>query len=129
MPVPQAIPPQAVTTGARSAPTASQMYRALTDQREVLGNQLREVQDTRNNLVEELRHDGQTASTKASLEKRIANADARISDLDAQIAQADKAVATAAAVPGATYRPPEPPRNGPPDEVYFLVGMFMVIVL
>lgn len=129
MPVPQTPAPQPVATGARSAPTASQTYRALTDQREVLGSQLREVQDVRNNLVEEMRHDGQTAATKASLEKRIANADARITDLDQQIAVADKAVANAAAVPGATYRPPVPPREGmDPDAVAALTALFMFIV-
>lgn len=105
------------------------MYRALVDQREVLGNQLNEVQGTRSNLVEQLSEQSQSAAGKVSLEKRIANADARIADLDQQIASADKAVATAAAVPGATYRPPDPPRRGPPDEVYVLAGMFMVIVL
>ena len=131
-----AFPPQAdaapvVAQGPVSTPAGSPqaVYRALVSQREILGNQLSDAQRLRENLVGQLSESNQTPATRASLEKRIANADARIADLDKQIAQSDVTVAQAAAVPGAAVRPPQPPRNGPPDEAYALGALFMFIVL
>ncbi len=115
--------------GARSAPTAAEMYRALVSQRDILGDQLSDVQRMRSNLVDQLGAQNQTPASKASLEARIANADARIVELDKAIAASDAAVAAAAAVPGATVRPPQPPRSGPPEEVFVLGAIFMFVVL
>ena len=130
-PPPQASAAPAVAQGPVSIPAGSPqaVYRALVSQREILGNQLSDAQRLRENLVGQLSESNQTPATRASLEKRIANADARIADLDKQIAQSDATVAQAAAVPGATVRPPQVPRTGPPDEAYVLTGMFMFIVL
>jgi len=137
MPVPPAYTaPQAgtapvVAPGQVAIPAGNPVavYRALVSQREILGDQLQQAQRLRENLVGQMSEQNQTAATKASLEKRIANADARIADLDKQIAQSEQAVAAAAAVPGATVRPPQPPRNGPPEEAFVLGGIFMFIVL
>ena len=124
----QAIAPQAVVPP--NAPSnAALVYRGLRDQRSVLGDQVNELQRMRSNLVRQLNTETQTAATKSSLEKRIASVDERIADVDKQIAKSDQAVATAAAVPGATVRPPDPPRRGVPEEVFVLSGIFMVIVL
>ena len=106
-----------------------EVYRALVSQQDILSNQVNQAQRTREQLVNQLSSGDQSAATKISLEKRIASIDAQIADLDLQIANANKAVATAAGVPGATVRPPDPPRNGPPDEAYALGALFMVIVL
>jgi hypothetical protein len=65
---------------------------------------------------------------KAGLEKRVGTIDARIEALDKQIAQADAQVASAAAIPGAIVERPPEPRQGPPEEVFVLSGMFIVIV-
>lgn len=119
-------PPQAGV--ATSASDAAAIYRALTAQRNVLSDQIQDVQRLRSNLVDELSEPNQTAAGKASIEARIANADARIADLDKQIAQSDAAVAAAAAVPGATTRPPPPLRTGPPEEVFVLGAIFLFVV-
>lgn len=119
--------PQPITIPAGSNPGA--IYRALVSQRDILGDQLSDVQRLRENLVDQLSEPGQTPATKASIEARIANADARIADLDQQIAQSDASVASAAAIPGATTRPPQPPRDGPPEEVFVLGALFMFIVI
>ena len=129
MTTPQTPVPQAVAPAARSAPSAVEVYRALVSQQDILSNQVNQAQRTREQLVNQLSSGDQSAATKISLEKRIASIDAQIADLDLQIANANKAVATAAGVPGATVRPPDPPRNGPPDEAYALGALFMVIVL
>ena len=119
----------ATVQGARSAPTSAEMYRALVAQRDILGEQLSDAQELRADLARQLNSDGQTGAGKASIEARIANVDARVTELDRQIAQSDATVATAAAVPGATERPPPPPRTGQPDEAYALGALFMFIVL
>lgn len=68
-------------------------------------------------------------ASRLGLEQRITELDARILSLDKQIADADAQVAGAAAIPGATARPPELPRSGPPEEVFILSGLFMMVVL
>jgi hypothetical protein len=65
---------------------------------------------------------------RVGLEKRVVELDGRISDVEKQVAAADADVARAAAVPGATLEPPRTPRSGPPEELYILSGIFMVIV-
>ena len=105
------------------------VYRAFQSQREVLGNQLGDLQRQRENLVGQLAETNQSAASKASLEKRIANVDERIGELDKQIAKSDQAVANAAAVPGATTRPPSLPQRGPSDNETAMMVIFMLIVL
>lgn len=129
MKVPQTPAPQAVAPAARSAPSSAEIYRALVSQQDILSNQVSQAQRTREQLVNQLSSGDQSATTKISLEKRIANIDANIADLDLQMATANKAVATAAGVPGATTRPPQPPRNGPPEEAYALGALFMFIAI
>ncbi|MDA1081801.1 MAG: hypothetical protein O2973_09005 [Gemmatimonadetes bacterium] len=109
--------------------TPGSIYRALVSQRDILDNQLRDVTRLRSNLVDDLNSSNLSPAGRASVEARIANADARIADLDQQIAQTDANVAQAAAVPGATVRPPSPPRDGPPEEVFVLSALFMFIVI
>src|SRR5262245_33134399 len=112
----------------QSEATAQALYRALTSQRDVLYEQLRTAQRLRENLVNQLQNTGSDAA-RTGLEKRIVNVDARITELDKQIAQSEQAVATQAAVPGATYRAPPPPRQGPPEEAFVLAGFLGFIVL
>lgn len=125
------------TTGNTPAPTptpqvaqpgAADVFRAQRARRRILGDQLRDLENKRSELVQQAQSASVPGQAKVGIEKRIADLDQRIADIDKQIAAADLEVAKAAAQPGATTEPPRVPRPGPPDEVYFLTGMFMVIV-
>jgi hypothetical protein len=119
---------QVVISGVQGNPV--QIYQGFREKRNVLGNQLEDLEDRRENLVQELQ---QTPAgdnvVRKGLEQRITEVDARISVVEKQIAEADVEVATAAAVPGAAVRQPPPPRPGPPEEVWMLAGMFIFAVL
>jgi hypothetical protein len=117
------------TLGGTPLGSPQQIYRALQSQRQVLGEQLRNAQNQRSSLLEQLSNGRQTPATIAGIEKRIATVDERIASLDKQIVASDAQVAQAAAIPGATFVPPPQPRNGPPEEVFVLGGIFMFVVL
>ena len=104
------------------------IYRALRDQREILGVQSRDLQEQRQQLQREYDQLSAGNPGRAGIEKRMSAIDARVADLDQQIAKSDKSVADAVAIPGARIEPPRPPRSGPPEEVFILSGMFMFIV-
>ena len=130
-PAPPAIPKIAGTQvrviGLESSPSA--VYQAFVNQRRELRDQLETLQDARRDLSRQLQDPMVTGADRAGLEKHISELDARITSLDQQIAAADAQVAKAAAVPGAVIPPPPEIRNGPPDEVYVLGGIFMFVVL
>jgi hypothetical protein len=105
------------------------VYQAFRAQRRVLGNQMDELQNQRDNISRELQQEGVAGADRKGLEQRMTNIDERINALDKQIADADVQVAKAAAVPGAAVDPPEPPRTGPPEEFWVLTGIFGGIVL
>jgi hypothetical protein len=131
LPPPPPPPPQTprvTIIGGGQGPAA--FYRAQVAQREVLGDQLEELTDSRTNIAQRLRDDPEiTGADRAGLESRIAALDARIAEVDKQIATTDAAVARAAGVPGAVVEDPPVPRDGPPEAVFVLGGMFIVIVL
>lgn len=110
-----------------SSPSA--VYEAFVNQRSELRDQLETVQDQRRELSNQLQDPMVNGANRAGLEQHIAELDTRISALDKQIADADLQVARAAAVPGAVV--PDPPhiRQGPPEEVFVLSGMFIIAVL
>ena len=108
------------------APAA--VYRAFNEQRSELANQLEHLEEQRREFSGQLKDGATDQALKGGLELRIAELDKRIADVDKQLALADQAVAKAASVPGAIVQPPREERHGPPEEVYFLSGMFMVIV-
>jgi hypothetical protein len=129
---PPAAPVVAAPAGASSAvgqADAALIFRGFRAQRNELGDQLRTLENKRAELVQGLQAPKLLAADRAGLEKRVVELDGRISDVEKQIAAADAEVARSAAVPGATVEPPRPPQSGPPDEVYVLAGLFMVIVL
>jgi hypothetical protein len=111
-------------------PTA--VWRGAQAQRNELRSQLNDLEGKRRDLARELERP-RAASTevagKVGIEARITEVDKRISDVEKQLAAADAAVAKAAAVPGAVVEPPRYERRGPPEEVYVLSGMFIVIVM
>jgi len=109
---------------------AARTLEGAREKRSELKNQLDGLEDKRGDLRNELRSDETQAAERPGIEARVKEIDARIADLDAQVAKADLAVAEAAAVPGATYQPPRPPRSGPPDDVYVAVPVvFTLFVL
>lgn len=112
-------------------PTAAQMLEAARAQRSELRSQLNRIEEQRQEIQRELSQSGLSPVERTGLEARLKTADARIASLDAEIAAADQRVATAAAVPGATIEPPRVNinRNGPPEEAWFLGGMFIFFVM
>src|SRR5688500_4960925 len=122
--------PGPVVVGAQtSAVGASDIYHAFKAQREELGEQLETLEDKRQELSQRLEEPMVGGADRAGLEARIAELDARISAVDKQIAAADAEVARAASIPGAVIEEPPTPREGPPEEVFVLGGMFIFVVL
>jgi hypothetical protein len=128
----QTTPAVASVPAAPQAPaTAAQMLEAAQAQRSELRSQLNRAEEQRQEIQRELSQVGSPSVERTGLEARLKDTDARITALDAEIAAADQRVATAAAVPGATTEPPRPiiRRSGPPEEAWFLGGMFIFLVM
>lgn len=109
--------------------SASAIYEALKAQRSELRSQLENLEDKRRDLSNRLQEPMVGGADRKGLEQRITEIDQRISATDKQIGESESRIASAAAVPGAVVPRSEPRREGPPDEVYILAGMFIVIVL
>ena len=114
-------------TPAQSGANPAQVLEGLREQRSELRDQLDRLENQRENMVQEL--PGTPDAVKKSLEARIATIDGRIVEVDKAIGEADMAVARAAAVPGAIVpEPPEPPRSGPPEEFFVLLGVMTIVI-
>lgn len=121
------IPGQLIIRPGIDAPQA--VYRAFNEQRRELANQLESLEEKHRVLARQLADPTTDKSLRGGLEQRVGELDKRISDVDKQLAAADQAVAKAAAVPGAVIEPPRQVRTGPPEEVFVLGGMFMLVLL
>lgn len=119
-------PGQVIIRPGVDAPQA--VYQAFNAQRKELASQLDNLEGKRRELAEQIAEPTVDKSVKAGLEVRVAELDKRIADVDKQLAAADKSVANAAALPGAVVERPREQRNGPPKEVWFLSGLFIVAV-
>lgn len=120
-------PVQVIVKPGVQAPQA--VYRAFSAQRSELDRQLDQLEDKRRSLINEIRElGGIDGPAKTGIETRIAETDKRIADVEKQIATADQSVSQAAAVPGAVVPDPPRPRDGPPEEVFMLGSIFMVVV-
>lgn len=128
---PQGQPPAVVqVTPGAPAPSPSEVYEALRYQRRELQNQRERVLDERRQTSDELQQrQNMSTAEKNGLEGRLTFLDARLAALDKQMAESDAAVAQAAAVPGAIVPDFPTPRQGPPEEVFVLAGIFMFVVL
>ena len=132
-PIPTPPPPPTIAgspvqvVGIPTSPTA--VYHGFLAQRSELRDQLETLQDQRQDLSRQLQDPMVTGANRTGLEQHIAEIDARISALDQQIAAADAQVAKAASVPGAVVPDPPHVRQGPPEEVFVLSGIFIVVVL
>ena len=120
-------PGQVIIRNGVDAPQA--VYRAFNAQRQELANQLENLEEKRRELARQLADPGVEKTVKSGLEIRVGDLDKRIADVDKQLAAADQAVAKAASVPGAVVPDPPRQRQGPPEEVFVLGGMFIVVVL
>lgn len=123
------LPPAARVQIVGASPSATAVYEGFVAARSELRDQLETLQHQRSELSEQLQDPMVNGANRAGLEGHITEIDARISTLDKQIAAADAEVAKAAAVPGAVVPPPPYVRQGPPEEVFVLGGIFIVVVL
>jgi hypothetical protein len=116
-----------VQPGVNATPTA--VWRAAREQRDELRSQLDNLEDQRRSLAQQIEEGGVTGQAKTGIETRIAEIDKRIADLDKQVSEASSNVAKAAGVPGAVQPDPRPIREGPPEEVFVLGGIFIFVCL
>ena len=121
--------PSQITIGGTPLSSPSSVLRGFRAQREELGDQLNDLQGTRDELTRELQQIPAGTAGRTGLEQRIAGIDTRIANLDKAIAEADAQVARASAVPGAIVDPPRIVREGPPEEVFIMGTIFMMVVL
>jgi hypothetical protein len=121
--------PSQITIAGAPLSSPSSVLRGFRAQREELGDQLDNLQQTREQLTQELQQIPAGSAGRTGLEQRIAGIDTRIANLDKAIAEADAQVARASAIPGAIVEPPRIVREGPPEEVFVLGAIFMVVVL
>lgn len=117
-----------LAAGARSVPSASAIYEGLRAQRRELSNQLDELQSTRREISSQLEDVSSGAPERRALETRLTDVDQRTSTVDGMLAANATQIAQAAAVPGAVVEPPRVIQEGPPEDVYVLGGLFMLIV-
>jgi len=113
-----------------SGPSAQ--YEAAKAARSELESQLERLKDERFSIAQRLRSGGPGGPTGVDvkgLENRLVQLDARIVATDKLIADQDAAVAKAAAVPGAVIEVPDRPPRGPPEEVYAISALFIIVVL
>ena len=130
-PPPQSPAASTATTVAPSAPsgaTAAEIYQGLRAQRNVLGEQLRGLERTRDGIINDMRQGAPSDGARAGLEQRLAQVDQRIASVSLQIGEADAQVAVAAAIPGAAVEPPREPRSGPDPDIVAM-GLFFTGLL
>lgn len=123
--------PQAAVSQTVSLPenaTAAEIYQALRAQRRELINQREALEDTRQELRQELRQGTMSEADRAGLDERITLTDKQIIERQIAIAEADARVATAAAVPGATVET-APPRQDDGAEEFFGVALVIMTFL
>lgn len=128
MPIQQpAIAPQA--PGARSAPTATEMYEAARLARRELRSQVDQLEEQRSGLQQELRQAANPTDAKA-IEGRLAAVDARLADVDKQLAAADAQVARSAAIPGVVVEVQNSGGDIPPGAQFTIaLGIMMILLL
>ncbi len=119
-----------VVAGAtRSAPSAQAIYQGFRAQRTELTDQLSDLQGTREQIVRQMDEAEQGSSSYKALETRLNDVDQRISTVDKMLAANAVQLAQSAAIPGAVVEQPPPVYRGPPDAVFVLGAIFMVVVL
>ncbi|MEX2110452.1 MAG: hypothetical protein WD802_07615 [Gemmatimonadaceae bacterium] len=124
------LPPGAPTfvfQGQATSPSA--VYQGFRAQREVLTDQLEDLESTRESITRNLLQVPASSPERSVLESRLADVNKQISVVDGMLASNSASMAQAAAVPGAVVETPRIIRQGPPEEVYIVGTVFMAIVL
>ena len=114
--------------GARTAPSATAVYEGFKAQRRERTDQLEELESTRREISAQLQQ-LPAGPEKTAMETRLTDIAGRISAVDQMLASNAASLAQASAIPGAVVEPPPFVRQGPPEEVYVIGTIFMVIVL
>jgi hypothetical protein len=116
---------------ATSTAAAEGAYEAARAARNELRSQLDALVSQRHGFLREIEdHEEVTGPAISGMQQRIVQLDARIAQLDLDIAAADAAVARTAAVPGAVVHPLEViRREGPPEEVFFLIPILGILAM
>jgi len=110
-----------------SSPSA--IYEGFKNQREELGRQLDRLESQREDISRQLQQPELNSVDQKALEQRLGTVDQRIAETEKLIAGADARVAQTAAIPGAVVPQPDLSRQGPPEEVFVLTGIFFLVVL
>ena len=130
---PQATEAQAAQiAGAADAdlvPSAEYLFEAARASRDELRQQLDALVSQRHGYLRELEDHQVDGPATTGMQQRIVQLDARIANLDIQLAAADATVAKAAAIPGAVVPKPEFFRQGPPEEVMFLIPSLLFVAM
>jgi hypothetical protein len=126
-PAPALAPGQVIIAGA-PLQGAQAIYEGYRAQVRELDSQLNELGGTRRDITSQLSQLPPGSPERTGLEGRMSAIDGRISAVDKQLADANALLAKAAAVPGAVHEE-RIVREGPPEEVWVLSGMFLIIVL
>ena len=111
--------------------TSAEIYQGFRAKRRELDGQLDRLVDAREELVLEIRQGGASDVDRSGLDARLAQTDQQIAVVTLQLAEAEGQVAEAAAAPGATIQPPDPPvwENGPPEEIVAMAIGFGALLL
>lgn len=115
-------------TAAQANASASSSYLAARAARNELRDQLDGLVSQRHSLLREIEDHEVQGPAVAGMQQRIVQLDGRIAELDIAIAKADASVAASAAIPGAVVDPPRVVRDGPPDEVFYIVPPLLAVV-
>jgi hypothetical protein len=113
--------------GDNTAPHA--IYEGFRAQRRELTQQLEDLERTRSGINTSLTEMTASDPARKALEDRLGEIDKRIASVDGMLATNSAQLAQAAAVPGAVVEPPREIRQGPPEEVFVVGTIFMIIVL
>jgi hypothetical protein len=129
-PAPAAPQPAQVVRDALATASPSDVYRAFREARGVVEERLEDLQQRREELVQQLRQGAASDADRQGLDQQLAQLDQQIAQANIQLAEADAQVVAAAAIPGAVVPdPPDDPwRNGPPEEVV-MMGIFFTSLL
>ena len=112
-----------------AGPGPHEIYEGFRAQRSVLAEQLEDLEETREGINSELMTLPAGSPQRAVLESRLAEVDKGIASVDAMLATNAAQMAQAAAVPGAVVEQPREVRQGPPEEVFVVGTIFMLVVL
>lgn len=117
----------ATTISTAAFNTPREIYRAMEQKRDVLGEYMSRLLNRRNDVIESLQSPQTGPVEKAALEQHLTELNKSIITMEKQISETDAQVAAAAGVPGATIQERRENNNngGPPEEAFVVGAVFM----